>query len=231
MTIEQRPPRRAWPWILLAAIVLIAVVLAIVLATTANRQPGTQTSAPTQASPTTVASSAPAATAPTGCLGGPARDAAMVIAAQKAALHTSNGAVEVAAAMVRWTFQSPSPSASDADEVSANVIASTASDEFKDLKGAIEKTPNNSGGAVPDGTDFHISTAPGVWHLESSSADTAKVTVGGAYVVAGALSPQLRSSTTFTLVWQAGEWKIESGSVDTTTQQLFAEGTTFTEGC
>lgn len=219
------PPRRRWPWIV--AIIAAAAIVATILALTLNH-PSTPVATPT---PTPTRTTPAADAAPTGCLGGPERDAAMLLAAQKAAPHTTNGAIEVAAALVRWTFRYPTFSADEANEVSEQVISKSATSEFRDLAGASQKNPNNSGGVVPDSTPFYLSTGPGVWHLESGSADVVTVSIGAGYVVNGALSPQLRSSTTVEMVWEDGAWRAKSGSITRTTEELFRIGTSFTGGC
>lgn len=232
MSEEPRPirTRPRWPWIAgIAAAIVIALVL--ILALTGGfgsaRSDATKTSTPTPR--VTVTSTADAA--PTGCLGGKTRDAAMLHAAQKAAPHTSSGAVEFAAALVRWTFRSPVASPAEADEVSQFAIASDASASFKDLAAQVASNPNPSGGMVPDGTPWYLSTIPGVWNLESYAGDTATVTIGTAYVVNGALSPTLRASSTFTVKWENGGWHLLSGEYRRTTQELFSIGTPFTGGC
>ena len=211
-------------WICIVGIVAVVVIaIGVVLATTLNHP----TATPTATASTPARTAQPTDTAPTGCLGGNARDASMLLAAQKAAPHTANGAVEVAAALVRWTFRSPSFSTDEASEVSQKVISSSASDEFKNL----QPTSNNSGGVVADGTPFYLSTAQGVFYLESASADAVTVSIGAAYVIKGAVSPQLRSSTTVAMVWEDGAWKAKSGSITRTTEELFRIGTAFTGGC
>jgi len=222
--------RPRWPWIV-AGVVVVIVLLVLILALTGGFT-GAQNAARSTGTPsprTTATSSANKK--PTGCLGGKERDAAMVLAAQKAAPHTSSGAVEFAAALVRWTFRSPVAAPVEADEVSRFAIASDASGAFKNLAAQIEGTPNPSGGMVPDGKPWYLSTVPGVWNLESYAGNTATVTIGSAYVVDGALSPTLRASSTFTLKWENGGWHLLSGEYRRTTQELFSIGTPFTGGC
>ncbi|QJU56291.1 hypothetical protein SCB71_21350 (plasmid) [Herbiconiux sp. KACC 21604] len=226
---EARPPRRIWPWFLAGAAVIAAAV--IVLVVTLRPVP---TDVPVDAAPPptpTPTSTLVTDAEPTGCLGGPGRDADMLLAAQAAAPHTTNGAVEVAAAMVRWTFRYPGPDSAEANQVGDAIVASTASPEFADLASAAAANPNPSRGVVPDGTEFYLSTVPGVWHVESAEANRAEISIGSAYVIDGALSPQLRSVSTFELVWQGGMWKLEGGSFSRSTQDLYAIGTTFTGGC
>lgn len=228
MQAEAHPPRRIWPWFLAGAAVIATAVIALVIAlrpAPANQVDATPVPIPT---PSTTAVTDQE---PTGCLGGPERDAAMLLAAQAAAPHTTNGAVEVAAAMVRWTFRYPGPGADEANQVADEVIASTAAPEFANLAAAAAANPNPSRGVVPDETPFYLSTVPGVWHVESTEPDRAEVSVGSGYVIDGELSPQLRSASTFVLVWQDGAWKLESGSLSRTTQDLYSIGTTFTGGC
>lgn len=211
--------------LIVGAIVLVGAVVVVLIVTNGSAR----TTGPTNSPTTTSSPSADAA--PTGCLGGRGRDAAMLLAAQKAAPHTTSGAVELATAMVRWSFRYPGTSIEDAQTISDAIISSTASASFKDLAGTAAQNPNTSGGAVPDGTPFYLSTANGVWHVESSSADAVAVSIGAVYVVNGAVSPQLRSSTTFSLVWERGAWRVKSGSIDRTTEDLFRIGEAFTGGC
>ncbi|MCS5732428.1 hypothetical protein [Herbiconiux daphne] len=228
MRAEARPPRRIWPWFIAGAAVIAAAVIVLVIAL--RPAPTTQVDAapvPTPTPSTTVVMDQE----PTGCLGGPERNAAMLLAAQAAAPHTTNGAVELAAAMVRFTFRDPSVSADEAAQVEPILFASTATPQFRDLTGALPQGQNNSSGVVPNGTPFYLSTVPGVWHVESAEPDRVEVSVGAGYVVDGELSAQLRSSSTLALVWEDDTWKLESGSISRTTQDLYAIGTTFTGGC
>ena len=111
--------RNRWIWIV-GIVAVVVIVIGVVLATTLNHP----TATPTATASTPVRTAQPTDTAPTGCLGGNARDANMLLVAQKAAPHTTNGAVEVAAALVRWTFRSPSFSTDEASEVSHSPGAS-----------------------------------------------------------------------------------------------------------
>ncbi|MCS5498215.1 hypothetical protein NY547_13275 [Cnuibacter physcomitrellae] len=227
-TQTARPPRRIWPWFLAGAAIIAAAVIIFI----ATLRPGTAGQDGTEPAPTPAPSTTVIADSePTGCLGGPERDATMLLTAQDQAPHTTNGAVEVAAAMVRWTFRYPGPGSDEATQVAKSLIASTATPEFSDLAAAAAANPNPSRGVVPNGTPFYLSTVPGVWHVESAEPDRVEVSVGSAYVINGELSPQLRSASTFVLVWQDGAWKLESGSLSRTTQDLYAIGTTFTGGC
>jgi hypothetical protein len=165
---------------------------------------------------------------PTGCLGGDARDAAMVLAAQEAAPHTSNGAVDVAAALVRWSRRYPVPTPEEAKAVQAALIAPEAG---YDLTAAFEGDPNLSSSLVPDGETFYVSTVPGVWNLESYSNDTARVSIGTGLVIKGELHPTFRLSTMYTLQWSEAGWVVVEANQPRPTEELFPIGTGFTEGC
>lgn len=216
-----------WPWIV--GILAVVIVLVAVIGITIALNHGTTT--PTASPTATKASTPPADAAPSGCLGGTNRDNAMLLAAQKEAPHSTNGAIEVAAALVRWTFRSPLFSVSDANEISSQVISANATADFRDLATAAASNQNNSGGVVADGTVFYLSTANGVWNLESETTDKVVVSIGAVYVVNGAVSPELRSSTTVAMVWENGAWRALSGSITRTTEELFRVGTQFTKGC
>ena len=220
MRTEARPPRRKWPWILTGvAVVALLIAAGVWFGTRAIDAPANPTAAPSP--------SAPADVEPTGCLGGNTRDAAMVLAAQEAAPHTSNGAVEVAAAFERWVTRYPVASQSEAEQLEAALMAPDA----PDLAGSLASEPNLSAGLVPTGTPFYVSTVPGVWNLESYSNDEAVVSIGTGVVIDGALHPAFRISSMYTLNWGETGWTIAAANQPRPTEQLFPIGTGFTEGC
>lgn len=225
-----RPPRSKWPWIVGVVVVVALVIAAVFVFARPNGgdQPDSSTAA-TAATSTTSTVAPIGEEAPTGCLGGDERDAAMVIAAQKASPKTSSGAVEFAAAMQRFLYQYPYPSADDATLASNTVIAKDA--ETRDLAAFFATNPNISGGLVPDGETYYRSTIPGVWHLESYSNDQAVVSIGTGVVVAGELKTTVRGSITVTVVWEDGAWKFLTSSGTRTTEDLYSVGTAFTAGC
>jgi hypothetical protein len=229
------PPRRKLPWILGGALVVVVLIFGLTYyfgsRTGVHSNPAETVPPASSAAPTEPASTSAADPAPTGCLGGEIRDAAMVLAAQKAAPHTSNGAVEVAAALVRWAYQYPYPSASDADQVSEAIVSSQAPANFRDLAAFYASNPNVSGGLVPDGVNYSMSTVPGVWHLESYSGDSAEVSIGTGLIEDGALSTTLRASATVALTWEDGMWKSGGLGATRTTEELYSIGAAFTGGC
>ena len=224
MRAQATRPRRIWPWILLALIVISAIIAAL---TVTVWDPGS--SQPT-ASPTATATGTPAPDAePTGCLGGTNRDAGMVLAAQAAAPHTSNGAIEVATAFVRWLNQFPYPTTTDIEAIEQNGLASSA--PTKDIAGFFADNPNLSGGLVPDGTEYYLSTLPGVYYLEAAADDEVTASIGTALVINGELSSTLKGSITVTMKWEADSWKFESSEGTRSTEELYSIGRSFTGGC
>jgi hypothetical protein len=210
---------------LIAAVAIAAVIIAVAVATRDATDPAPVPSSSRNASP----SSEPADSLPTGCLGGEERDAAMLIQTIDAAAHTSNDAIEVAASFVRWFQRFPYP---DDDEVLAINDSVLAEQSFTDdLASYLASRPDLSGGIVAEGTTYWMSTVPGVWHLESSSSDEAVVTIGTAFVVDGALSPTLRSSITVTVRWEDDGWRVSNADGTRTTEDLYAIGRPFAEGC
>lgn len=227
MTVTSVTPRRKWPWIIAAIVIIAALIVAAFILGAARN--GTATSG---GKPTATRSATPNAVAdrePTGCLGGTERTAAIILAAQRLAPRSSNGAVEVAAAFTRWIQRFPYPSATDAAVVSSDVLASKSF--TRDLPMYLSAAPDLSGGIVPQDTNFYMSTIPGVWHLESSAGDKAVVSIGTGFVINGELSTTLRSSITVTLVWQSSKWKIADAVGQRTTENLYSVGTAFTKGC
>ena len=224
MRAQATRPRRIWPWVLLTLIVISAIIAALTVLVW--NPGGSQPTAP----PTATSSATPAPDAePTGCLGGTERDAAMVLAAQAAAPHTSNGAIEVATAFVRWLNQYPYPTADDIVAIEKSGIASNA--PTKDIAGFFAGNPNLSGGLVPDGTDYYLSTLPGVYYLEAAANDDVTASIGTALVIDGELSSTLKGSITVTMRWETDGWKFVSSEGTRSTEELYSIGRPFTGGC
>ena len=140
---------------------------------------------------------APVDVEPTGCLGGDARDAAMVLAAQKAAPHTSNGAVEFAAALVRWSRRYPVPTQEEARAVQA--APSSPQVRLTTSLRRSKATPTCRRRSCRTAKPFYVSTVPGVWNLESYSDDTARVSIGTRARDQRRVAPTFRLSTMYTL--------------------------------
>jgi hypothetical protein len=212
-------------------VVAVVVVLAVVVALLAVHFAGGShvPRAATSSAPPSSQTSPVADPAPTGCLGGLRRNAAMILKAQKLAPHTTNGAVEVATAFVRWLNQYPYPSPSTYGEIEKSGLSSSA--PTQDLAKFFASDPNLSGGLVPDGTTYYPSTVPGVYYVESASTDSVSASIGTGFVVQGVLSPTIRGSITVTVHWEDGAWKFVSSKGNRTTEDLFSIGTPFTDGC
>lgn len=226
MRAAAKRPRRRWPWIVGAAAIVIAIPIAIIVTGHGLTGPPS-TSAPNSPIHTPAGSGNNAD--PTGCLGGQHRDAVMVLAAGKSAPHTSNGAIEVATAFVRWLNQYPYPSAADISEIQKDAVSARA--PTKDIVAFFDTKPNLSGGLVADGTPYNLSTVPGVFHLESATANRVTTSIGTALVVDGALSPTLKGSITVTVAWENGGWKFVSSEGTRTTEELYSIGRPFSSGC
>lgn len=231
--------RSRWPWVIGAIVVVAAVVGGAAFALSHQLGPTRPTSTPVASpppSPTRTGGSSGAgdsdnAAPPTGCLGGQDRNAAMVLAAQKAAGHNAYGAVEVATAFVRFLSQSPVPSAADISTVSSNVVSPSAPSGYRDLAETYAKYPNASNGVVPDGTPFHLSTTNGIWAVSpDSTADRVTVDVQAGYVIDGALSATKTTATGVIMLWENGAWRV-AGGIKPDAQRLAAGGTHFTGGC
>jgi hypothetical protein len=225
---QQTNTRTTRRWLVLGLIAVAALAAIVVTLILADRGPTDL--APAQSSSGSASpSSEPADPLPTGCLGGPNRDASMVIAAMDAAPQSSNGATEVAAAFVRWLNQYPYPSEADARELQSKSISTDA--PTTDLVGFFAAEPNLSGGLVPDGAPYYLSTVAGVFHIESVSAERAEISIGTSLVEDGALSPSLKGSITVSLSWEDGGWKFVSSEGTRTTEELYSIGRPFSEGC
>lgn len=233
--------RSRWPVVIGAAIVIVAVGGGIVYATNRgdNRPTATITTSAPAAAPTSIPTGGTSGSgdneddvAPTGCLGGQDRDAAMVLAAQKAAKHSTYGAAEVATSFYRWIWQYPFAKQTDATAVSKSLISDSAPASFKNLAGSLAAAGDNpTQGVVPAGTAFHMSTTNGVWRVtEGKSANEVNVTFIAGYVIDGALSPTKVGVGGYVMVWENGAWRISEGITPDQTQ-LANGGTRYTGGC
>lgn len=229
-----RRAARAGRNLLIALLVGAIVIVAIVVAYVASRPTSTPSVLP--GTPTTTTRSAGSSSdiadaAPTGCLGGPSRTNEMLLTAQRLASHTTYGAVEVAAAFFRWAYRYPFPKSSESDQISKQFVAPRASSEVKDISGSFARAGDISGGEVPEGAPFYLSTATGGWLVDQRSTDDeVTVQLEGAYVVDGALSATRTAAISATLVWTAGEWRLLRQQAPDASA-LAAGGTRFTAGC
>ena len=170
--------------------------------------------------------------APTGCLGGQARDTAMVLAAQKKAGHSSFGAVEVAAAFYRWGYRYPYPSAGEVRALRP-LFASEKANELQRqfISGYQRAYVPPPGGDVATGTPYYLTTANGVWSVaDDSTSDRVVAAAQLHYVIGGSYSTTQTVSLTAVLVWQGSAWHLSSLR-QSDPDRLSAGGTSFTSGC
>ena len=234
--------RSRWPLVLGTAALIVIIGGGVLYATT---RPHSTTAAPSARSPQTPSDTpSPSATGgssgagddedaapPTGCAGGLDRNAAMVLAAQQTAGHSAYGAVEVATAFYRFTWQSPAPSESELSTVSSALMAKEANPSFKDLAAAYGNTGDITNGLVAAGTPFHLSTTNGLWHVSPDSTnDRVTVSIATGYVIDGALSPTKVAAIGMTMVRQNGVWHLLRG-VSVNQDQLANGGVRYTGGC
>ena len=242
MRMHTATGRSRWPYVIVGAVAVVAIVGGVAFAATRPADEpvaAPTTSAPASATPTAAPTAGSSGAGdneddvpPTGCLGSPDRNADMVLTAQGTAKHTSFGAVEVATAFNRWLWQFPYPSTGDSETVSDEIMASGAPEGYKDLAGAYEAAGDDlTQGTVPAGTPFHVSTTNGLWLVsEESTADRVVVLVAAGYVVDGALSSTLTMVGGYAMVWEGDAWRIES-SVVPDQDLLAAGGNRYTGGC
>jgi hypothetical protein len=229
MSDEPRTPRRRYRWAA-AALVVVVLAAAVVIATRVfTTGPGSDEAGPEPTLPQQSAAPGEPGDEPavTGCLGGESRDAAMVQAAQDAADRTPGGAVEVAAAFVRFLNQYPYPAG--VEQVQASAISATA--PTRDLVAFFATEPDLSGGLVEAGQPYWLSTVSGVYVVEEEASDVVTASIGTALVRDGELSPTLKGSITVTVSWEDGHWVFVRSAGTRTTEDLFAVGTPFSGGC
>ena len=171
--------------------------------------------------------------APTGCLGGQARDTAMVLATQKKAGHSTFGAVEVAASLFRWGYRYPHPKPEDVSVVRPVFDPRTASRLVANYQAAYFRGAyvQPLGGDVKTGTAYYLTTANGEWiAAEGASKDEVAVSVKAHYVLDGSYSVSRTGLTTFVMTWVSGAWHLNRLE-RTEGDAQFSGGTSFTSGC
>lgn len=236
MRMYTQAGRSRWPYVIGAAVVVVAVAGGVVYSVT---QPNGEPTAVASNKPSTSAPSGGSSgagdgdegAAPTGCLGGQDRNSEMVLAAQKSAKQTTYGAVEVAASIYRWLWQSPYPTEAEANAVSAGIMAKSANDSFKNLAASYSAAPDMTGGKVAEGTPYHLSTTNGLWSIaEGSDGDQVEVNLAAGYVINGELSSSKAAVISMTMIWEADSWHLLSGGTPDQ-DKLAAGGNRFTGGC
>lgn len=231
-----RRAARAGRNLLIALLVGAVIIAAIVIAYVAGRdtmpsQPSLLPGSPVIRSSGTAPSTSTIDAAPTGCLGGAARDDAMVLNAQRLAPKTTFGAVEVATAFYRWTYRFPVPSSADIKAIAPAFVPSQSATAEASLRTGYADNPNPSTGTIPDGTAFYISTVSGTWVADgSTSSDEEVVSVQASYVTGGAVSATKTATASFQMRWVDGKWRV-AGLAKGDPDKLTAGGTTFTAGC
>ena len=220
--------RRRRSWAIGALIVVVLAAVTVIAVRVYSSGPDSESAdRPSSNASSTPAPVEPTESAVTGCLGGEQRDAAMVRAAQGSAEHSEPGAVEVAAAFVRWLNQYPYPA--DAEQVQQSAMSAEA--PTRDLVGFFETEPDLSGGLVAANEPYWLSTVSGVYYVEAAEPDVVTASIGTALVRDGELSPTLKGSITVTVSWEDGQWAFVRSEGTRTTEDLFSIGTPFSGGC
>jgi hypothetical protein len=218
-TAAPRPPLPRWIWITGAAVIAVAVVVGVILWAQRPTDNAAGPTPPTTAEPSSTPS--PDSGIVTGCLAeGQTID--MLLTTQKVAPHSATGAVEFASAQMRMMKQWPWPSFEDYQAANSTTWAGGSLDQAQ--YDAAVVGPNASGGVVAEGTPFHLTTVLGRWYVDSYDGDTAQVTVGAAYVIGDAVSPQYRAVGTYNLEWTDKGWVTLSTEKEHTVQELFDDG-------
>jgi hypothetical protein len=210
------------PWLKIVLIITALVVVVAGVATWYALRPAPQASV----DPTPPATAAPVGTGlANGCLAGPDRTAAALIAAQGKAPHTTLGAIELAAAFDRWQAQFPFPGDADSKQVSTALAAKDAAPDIKDLAGTFA-----SRGKGTPGQTVAISLGGGAYFIDSSTPEKVVVNIGSRLIRNGTLSPDEGRANTITVMWEDG-WKVVRTEALGTPDEVFSQGTSFTGGC
>ena len=217
--------------LLVGAVIIVAIVAAYIAGRSSGAPSAEPTSVPIATATATTNASGTADAAPTGCLGGQARNNAMLLAAQKSAPHTTYGAVEVATAFYRWSYRFPVPTASDVQAARAVFVPRDSAESEASLLAGYRKNPNPAHGAVPDATPFFVTAVGGRWTAQTGrEAGEQLISIQGRYVIDGAVSATKTATGAFEMRWVDGAWRVEDLAKGDSAK-VAAGGTSFTAGC
>ncbi|WP_454812992.1 hypothetical protein [Paenarthrobacter nitroguajacolicus] len=214
-TARRRFPR--WAWLVVGAVLVVALVGGVAAWYQGNPQAGGPAPAPSATDDVTAI--------PNGCLAGTSNDADGLLKAQKEAPHSEAGAAGFAAAVLRWAAQYPRPSVSDSTSVSAAILAKGATGTIANLAANLATAK-----PLPGVNSGSLNFADGRYVVEESTPDMVRVTVGGSEVRNGKSTDQQIAST-LTIVWEDDMWKVRSDGTERTLDELFSSGSAFSGGC
>lgn len=215
------PKRPKWP--LITAGVVVLVVAALLGGWWLGRDQGNDPTGSTTAPPSpTVTTGADGEV--DGCLGGPERTPAMVLAAQEQAdVASDEDGVAFAAAIMRWLVQEPPIPATD------DQLASITSPEAdSSVQEAVE------GSASGDGAESATwaSTSGGRWYIEATSTDELVVSLSLVPLTDGDVSADQRILVTVSLSRTEDVWTWSSFETQVRAAGEMEEiGTPFIGGC
>lgn len=225
---------RAGRTLLIALLAGGVIIIAIVVAYVVGRSASPEAAAPPQATAngdSDANGSSTGDSAPGGCLGGEAQGNKMLLDAQEDAPHTSFGAVDMAAAFMRWAYRRPYPTDRDIRVIGAEIVSPDASPGFRDIGSSYQNATDITRGVVPGETPFSLSLANGAWLVrQESTVDRVTVDLTANYVIDGVLSPTKTAAISATFVWQQGSWRLLSEQPPDV-DALSAGGTQFVAGC
>jgi hypothetical protein len=155
----------------------------------------------------------------------------MLLTAQRAAPHTTFGAVEVATAFFRWSYRYPVPSSEEIKHAAAVLVPDRSEAAQAELRSDYARNPNPSGGQVSDKTPFYLSTVGGTWLVQpGTSAGEQVISIQAPFVVDGEVSATKSTTEAFRMRWIEGLWRVV-GLTKADPTKLSSGGTAFTSGC
>lgn len=222
-----RPPLPRWIWIAGIGILAAVIIVGAVLWAQRPLEPEVGPNPAATAEPTTPPG--PDTNVVTGCLAeGQSID--MLLTTQENAPQTEAGAVEFATAQLRWLTRWPWPSYEEFERATATAQLESEQIARADYD-ALVAGSNASGGIVPEGTPFHLTSVVGSWYVDSYDDETAQVTVGLAFVIGEAVSPLYKSVLTYNLAWTGEKWVQTGTEKKYTADEAFELGEPYARGC
>lgn len=232
-----RPPRSRLPWVI--AGILLVIVLVVVAAWWGSANAGDDEAAPpvsetptpseSEAEPTATGVDGPdddLTTRPTGCIAGNGRDADMLLEARELSPQTANGAVEFAAAVLKFTYRYPYPTK---DELRA--IEEMYADDY-DLISAYDTEPTIAPDVAPAGTPIQATMVGGAWYLHDFSEDRAEITIAYFWEIDGVRDGSIARASNVVLQWGDHGWMMtRQGDNQLRSQEVLDLGSAFAGAC
>lgn len=223
-------PRRRWPWLIVAAVIVLALGIGLGRWAADGTEPSTAGTSGDDAT----ATPSPTATGvledawADGCRGGPDATAQALLDAQAAAsTENDKGAAEFAATFLRWAANSDD-TAEEQELVRASIVSLDASTIVVD---GFDKALARIKAGEPNTNAFSYSVDGGQYYIESSTPEEVVVSVLVKASEGDEAAPSKTVGTSLTLTRTTGVWLLKDMAALRQADDIARVGTTYIGGC